>query len=353
MFLRAGQTIAELAPTPGIVTVRKSKDDILIVCDKPGYMEASYLDPAHTAESFWMGVGPGWAVDSAAGTGNKYKGPVNITLTPALPPDLGADFVPSDPEANIITRFQALRALLEQGLITREEYNRHRAANLGALLPYSQPAPAADLGRSAPNGREVSGRLNFLKDAFADHSMTGEGQAAERQAILDALLPVAPVVRASPPPPIADQTMAAAQIDRVNRMAAAHLITAAEQAREREAIARQAAMSMAPMGAPMGASGVVAAPIPKPRAASGGAVGLRLGTYRSQEQAMAAWTALQQGHGGELSGLEPQVKRVTSRRHGTSYLLTAGPVAGQKAAQALCRSLSRQHQSCKPAAFGR
>lgn len=81
---REGQTIARVNPTPGGVTIKKSKEDITIVCNKPGYEETTFFNNSGSEGATWgnivLGGGIGWAVDSANGSDNKYTSPVNITL---------------------------------------------------------------------------------------------------------------------------------------------------------------------------------------------------------------------------------------------------------------------------------
>lgn len=81
---REGQTIARVNPTPGAVTIKKTKDDITIVCTKAGYEKATYINKSGsegaTFGNIILGGGIGWAVDSANGSDNKYDSPVNISL---------------------------------------------------------------------------------------------------------------------------------------------------------------------------------------------------------------------------------------------------------------------------------
>jgi hypothetical protein len=83
---RQGMSIARVAPTPGAATIKKTKYDITIKCNKAGYQEATYLNhsgaAAATAGNIILGGGIGWAIDSAAGADNKYDRPVSITLVP-------------------------------------------------------------------------------------------------------------------------------------------------------------------------------------------------------------------------------------------------------------------------------
>ncbi len=81
---RQGAVIARVNPTPAATTIKKTKYDITIRCNKAGYQESTYLNHSGSAGATWgnivAGGGIGWAVDSAAGADNKYDSPVNITL---------------------------------------------------------------------------------------------------------------------------------------------------------------------------------------------------------------------------------------------------------------------------------
>jgi hypothetical protein len=85
-LLRSGVPIGEVNPTPGAVLVRKSTYDIVIVCDKDGYQQTSYVNAsgvaAATVGSAILGGATGVAIDSMTGTANKYDGEVTITLLP-------------------------------------------------------------------------------------------------------------------------------------------------------------------------------------------------------------------------------------------------------------------------------
>src|SRR5579871_6844173 len=80
---REGNVIARVQPTPGGATIKKTKHDITIRCNEPGYQEATYLNHSGVAGATFgnivLGGGIGWAVDSASGADNKYDGVVNIT----------------------------------------------------------------------------------------------------------------------------------------------------------------------------------------------------------------------------------------------------------------------------------
>jgi len=81
--------IARINPTPGKAKIDKTKYDITVLCDKEGYQQASYIDHSGaagaTVGNIILGGGIGWAIDSAAGSDNKYDTPLNITLVPVMP----------------------------------------------------------------------------------------------------------------------------------------------------------------------------------------------------------------------------------------------------------------------------
>ena len=69
-------------------------------------------------------------------------------------------------DANAISRFATIRALRDQGLITQQEFNARRRANLGALLPLSAPPPSAGLDRPVPSTEQITGRLRAIGRAL-------------------------------------------------------------------------------------------------------------------------------------------------------------------------------------------
>lgn len=85
-FLREGQRIARVDPTPGAATIKKTKHDIVIECTLAGYEKATYHNKSDAAQATFgnivLGGGIGWAIDSASGADNKYTSPVNLTLLP-------------------------------------------------------------------------------------------------------------------------------------------------------------------------------------------------------------------------------------------------------------------------------
>ena len=197
-LVRDGSLIGRANPTPATVLVKVDERDIEISCSLSGYQDASYVLHAGTSENVWVGGATGWGTEISSEAGGQYENPVTLTLQP-LPSKTPAGRLPgaslgdlaNQGDVNVILRFQTLERLFDEGLITQDEYNRRRGANLGALLRYTAPLPAADLGRAAPKPEQVVDRLRYLAAAY-EKSITAREQMAERAAILEALLPAAP-----------------------------------------------------------------------------------------------------------------------------------------------------------------
>lgn len=83
---RQGVPVGQISKTPGTVVVKKTKYDMKISCDKPGYETATYLNHSGSAGATFGNIVAGgfigWGIDSASGSDNKYDSPVNITLVP-------------------------------------------------------------------------------------------------------------------------------------------------------------------------------------------------------------------------------------------------------------------------------
>lgn len=252
-------------------------------------------------------------------------------------PTVAVDEHGAGPEGAIIRRFKTLQRLLDEGLITREEFDQRRAANLGALLPYIATPPAVDLDISAPSPSEVVDRMKALTAAYQGRSISATQQQTERIIILEALLPGPGAKRADPPKPITGPVQAAELVGRLTRFREAGVISAEEETKAKKVVmsalesyeAKQVAMKRATEagGAPVG-------------------VGIRLATYGSEDRALQAWAALQKQFPDQLGSLKPVVSKVKLRRGGSVWRLNAGPVADKKAALAICKALERHRQTC-------
>lgn len=88
-----GKDMGNISATPGTLSVRKSKYDLTITCNKEGYQQATYLNhsgvssvvAANVAVDLLLTAGISSIVDSANGADNHYDPVVNISLTPVLP----------------------------------------------------------------------------------------------------------------------------------------------------------------------------------------------------------------------------------------------------------------------------
>jgi hypothetical protein len=111
---REGRPIATIEKTPATITVRKSKYDIAIICDKPGYQQVAYVNHSGTSPTIAANVvvdllltaGIASIIDSANGADNQYTAAVNLTLLPAPtaavalpPPASGSSMLVSPPPA--------------------------------------------------------------------------------------------------------------------------------------------------------------------------------------------------------------------------------------------------------------
>jgi hypothetical protein len=85
-LVRDGVSVARINPTPGGVTLKKTKRDLTVTCSKPGYQTATFFDKSGTAPATFgnivLGGLIGWGIDSAAGADNAYTTPINLTLPP-------------------------------------------------------------------------------------------------------------------------------------------------------------------------------------------------------------------------------------------------------------------------------
>jgi hypothetical protein len=112
-FEREGQSIGVLPKTPGKLTVRKSKYDITIRCDKPGYEQATYINhsgvsatiAANIVVDVLLTAGISSIVDSANGADNKYDGVVNIMMVPVVASAVApaAPSAATAPENNVVS----------------------------------------------------------------------------------------------------------------------------------------------------------------------------------------------------------------------------------------------------------
>ncbi|WP_413208064.1 SPOR domain-containing protein [Rhodospirillum sp. A1_3_36] len=322
-----------------------------------GVAGASMMDPMRdptTGESIPMGAPMAFAgsasgaPQSLTGTSPAF-GSAAANAMPAPMEPLGR--IPTaatlDPAStsNIAQRFAALQALYTDGLITQEEYARRRAANLGALLPMTQRPPAVGLGRPSPRPDEVVGRLKALRATLQRGAMTPEQHAAERTAILAALLPEDPVQRAPVMLPPTTLTDGAAAQERVRALKDMGVVSDAEMKTELAAIDRSVKSSATMAGPP---PKVVVAPGTTVRSGGGARSGIHLASYKSEAMAKRGWAELRSKYPSILGKLTPHLSRANLGAKGVFLRLKAGPLRGKGEAQAVCAKLKAAGQYCVP-----
>lgn len=254
---------------------------------------------------------------------------------------------PSAAESAVISRFETLKALLDNALITPDEYQARRNANVGALLPLSQTPPSAGLDRPVPPGEQIVERIRAIGRALEMRAITVEQHTAERTMILDSLIPAAPTVRANPGVPPTDLMKGADAIRSLERVKAAGLVSTDEYAKEKAAIE----LAMQPKAPPA----VAKAKTEKKEAAKpAGKAGVHLASYDSEKKANAGWTQMRRAHKDLLGKLKSEIEKVAlGPPKGSLYRLKAGPLASQAEAKALCDKLKKKRQFCEPATFGK
>ena len=263
--------------------------------------------------------------------------PPPAKMTTEEKPAVAVDEASAGPEGAIIRRFKTLQTLLDDGLITHDEFDLRRSSNLGALLPYTAPLPAANLDLPAPAPSEIVDRMKALVAAYQARSMSAVQQQTERTIILEALLPGPAARRADPPAPITGAVQAAEVVGHLTRYREAGVLSADEETKAKAKVmaslqAYEAQVAAAQRGTPPSVTGE----------------GIRLSTYGSEDRAAQGWAALQKQFPDQLGSLRSKIVKVALRRGGSVWRLNAGPVADRKAAIAICRVITRRHQACTP-----
>jgi hypothetical protein len=290
-----------------------------------------------------------------------------------LSPEQAEVLLAGDPMAQ---RFLAVKQLAGRGLVPLPEAAERKDTNLGALLPLTAPQPpAAGLERPLPPLADIVARFDGLYTG-ANRGTTAT-RAAERDFLLDALLPKAPASRQPYSPP--DIASARKLQDRLGRLDDAGLITPDERARETAAIDQLIAGGTLPEllappkppeppkakkkprqgrgnRMPGGVSGrleVVPSPPgvePPPLSTkTKGPAGMHLLSMGSASHGDKAWDALQKEN-PELANLGHTVSRTDLGDLGVTYRLIAGPVDATQAAS-ICGILKTRGQTCTPTPF--
>jgi tetratricopeptide (TPR) repeat protein len=251
----------------------------------------------------------------------------------------------SGADANVISRFETLQKLRDQGLVTPAEFVARRARNIGALTKLTAPPSAAGLSRSVPDATQISQRLKAIGRALELRAITIRQHGAERTMIIDGLLPANPTISDLPARAPKGLMAAAEAVRRVEMLKERGLISDTEYAKEKSAIEKILAPN-APAGSKKAKAVVPSSATPS----SGPQPAVHLASFRSKQAATRAWTRLRRAHRSLLGNMKSEVTRVNlGRRKGVYYRLIAGPFRTAASASQACRRLKSKRQYCKAA----
>lgn len=151
----------------------------------------------------------------------------------------------NDQEQNVISRFLILKELAEKDLITKEEFLNARMANIGGLLPLTNTPPALGVEKSVPSPDMIIERINVLKDAVESRAITPREYSAERDVMIEALLPPTPRQRLKNKAPSKDILGAAKDLRKLEILYDLNLITSKEKAQEKSAVEKHLGLNRA------------------------------------------------------------------------------------------------------------
>ena len=256
-------------------------------------------------------------------------------------------------DANIISRFATIRALRDQSLLTKQEFYSRRKANIGALLPLTSPPPSAGLDRPVPSTEQITGRLRAIGRALEMRAMSVTQHAAERNMILDALLPSTPVVIDNPKAPPRGIMEAADSVRRLERLRDTGYIASEEYVKESRAIE----MLMQPKQPELTKGPVQPAPLvarakPGNKYSSASNSALHLASFRTRKSAVRGWAQIKRAHSKLVGGLDHMISKVNLGRKGTYYRLKVGPFNSAKSANSVCIKLKQRRQFCEVTVMG-
>ncbi len=312
-------------------------------------------------------------ISSATARGMQPREFVPASLTP--PPTIanpGPGEIPlTAMEKNTIQRFEILKRLEDEALITHDEYLKRRTANVGGLLPYTHVPAAEGLGRPVPSADAIVARLAALRRSFEMRAITPQQHALERTMILNALLPENPTDRADPMPPPKDMIEGAAAAGHLERLREKNLISAEELQSEKDAIEHAVTTGLLPSqetGRPAARRTGTTANRPAAPASAGKAAAagpqvspmereitgpvVHIASYRSEASALKGWEEVIGKNKALLAGMQPIVRRVDLADQGTFYRLMAGSYASLGDAEAACIKLKEAGQFCRASATG-
>lgn len=155
----------------------------------------------------------------------------------------------NEDEKNIISRFLILKELAENDMITKDEFLNARMSNIGGLLPLTNTPPAYGINNSVPSPDIIIERIKALKEAVEARAITPREFSAERDIIVEAILPPSPRQRMKPKAPSKDILSAAKDLRKLEVIYDLNLITSKEKEKEHKAIEKYLGINKAPTAA--------------------------------------------------------------------------------------------------------
>lgn len=322
-----------------------------------GSMGANRAAPASEAPSTQDATVETVVLDSTSvqqNSGAREFVPARVTASPRQPAPPAPGEIPlTAGDKNTVSRFEILKNVLDEGLMTPSEYNSRRDSNIGAFLIYTHEGPAVGLERPVPPRDAVLNRLRALRRSFEMGAISGRQHALERQMILDAILPAVPSVRKLQPRRPSDVIQLAASAGRLESLREDGLITDTEYQNEinslRNVMINGRNSENAQVSVPE--EPVTASQTQGPVSAPG--LGIHLASYRSEAAANTGWEEVRRKYGAVLGDLRPIIRRVNlGTDRGIYYRLIAAPFSNNTEAQTACSSLKTQNQYCEPINLG-
>jgi tetratricopeptide (TPR) repeat protein len=340
-----------------VLAMRPSSDQKLLVINdlapqtvrELAALNLSLLDSKGVSSAFGAPGKPGAPSQNKTFSRSELSAPIlpRRMVTPSVPIIPGI----TSEDKNIISRFETLKKLSDQGLLTPVEYTLRRKRNLGALTKLTARPAAAGLARSVPSAEQISRRLKAIGRALELRAITIRQHGAERRMIIDGLMPANPKLSASPSMAPKGLMAAAAAVRRVEMLKERGLISEAEYTKEKSAIEKILAPT-APVAAKLPAKGPKAS-LPVLTSKGGPRPALHLASFRSEKSANRAWLQLRRAHRSVLGKMKPEVMRVNlGRTKGVYYRLIVGPFTSSTAAAQACKKLKSRRQYCDAAFMG-
>lgn len=342
-----------------VVALRPSSDKKLIVINdlapqsvqELSELNLSLLQSQGVSSAFGTPGTPGTPGESrsVARTGDLTMNAKNLSdmiRTPAVPKRMVANAQPremgvSKEDRNVVARFEILKNLRDQGLVTPGEFMVRRSRNIGALIKLTAPPPGVGLTRSVPNSAQISRRLKAIGRALELRAITVRQHGAERTMIIDGLMPANPSVIGKPALAPKGLMAAAEAVQRIEMLKERGLISEPEYTREKAAIEKILAPTevIPPKSVKNIPKTSLSLKGPKPA--------VHLASFRSKQAAGRAWTQLRRAHNSILGKLKTEIIRVNlGRKKGVYYRLVAGPFSSTAAAAKACKQLKSRRQFC-------